>query len=194
MKMNYNYSKKGQLHYPQKYEKTPFEGKNFLVEYQNLREKNIKILKEKIKDEIEFNEILKNLKIGKNKESEFFTRILLESVLKENSDSEKNNNIINIFIKKFEVKKRIFSSYNKLFVENSSNYQEMINYILLSNICVIKYEKTKNLKFLNTILKLNDLICSEIENIKDEIELNLAQHCLNKELNFILKIKSRFLI
>lgn len=192
--MNYNYSKKGQLHYPQKYEKTPFEGKNFLVEYKNLREKNIKILKEKIKDEIEFNEILKNLKIGKNKESEFFTRILLESVLKENSDSEKNNNIINIFIKKFEVKKRIFSSYNKLFVENSSNYQEMINYILLSNICVIKYEKTKNLKFLNTILKLNDLICSEIENIKDEIELNLAQHCLNKELNFILKIKSRFLI
>ncbi len=38
------------------------------------------------------------------------------------------------------------------------------------------------------------IICSEIENIKDEIELNLAQHCLNKELNFILKIKSRFLI
>ena len=70
----------------------------------------------------------------------------------------------------------------------------MINYILLSNICVIKYEKTKNLKFLNTILKLNDLICSEIENIKDKIELNLVEHCLNKELNFVLKIKGRFLI
>ena len=104
-------------------------------------------------------------------------------------DSEKYDKIVNVLIKKFEVKKRIFSSYDKLFFENSSNYQDMINYILLSNICAKQYEKTKNLKFLNTVLKLNDLICSEIENIEENIELNLSLHCLNKELDFVLKLK-----
>jgi len=114
--------------------------------------------------------------------------------LKDSGNLEKNDKIINIFIKKFEVKKRIFSSYNKLFIETSSNYQEIINYILLSTICIIKYEKTKNLKFLNTVLKLNDLLCSEIENIEKNEELNLVLYCLKEELNFILKIEKRLSI
>jgi len=194
MEIKYNYSKKDQIHQIQKYQKTPFEGKNFLLAYQNLREKNMKIIKEKISEEIKISKILKNIPIGKSEEGKICTRILLESILKDNLYLEKNEEIINYIIKKFEVKKRIFSSYNKLFVENSSNYEEMINYILLSNICIIKYEKTENLKFLNTILKLNDLICSEIKNIKENKELNLALYSLKKELDFILKIKRRSLI
>jgi len=189
MKIKYNYSKKGQLHNPQKYQKTPFEGKKFLLSYQNFREKNIKNLKQKIEDKKDFNEIIKNFQIEKCDDIKFSTRILLKSILKENVDSEKYDKIVNVLIKKFEVKKRIFSSYDKLFFENSSNYQDMINYILLSNICAKQYEKTKNLKFLNTVLKLNDLICSEIENIEENIELNLSLHCLNKELDFVLKLK-----
>jgi|SaaInlStandDraft_2_1057019.scaffolds.fasta_scaffold03099_2 hypothetical protein len=194
MEINYNYSKKDQLNHPQKYQKTPFHGKNFLSEYKNLRKNKIEILIRKIKKEFKIEEILKNIQIKKNGESEFFTNYLLKSILKDSGNLEKNDKIINIFIKKFEVKKRIFSSYNKLFIETSSNYQEIINYILLSTICIIKYEKTKNLKFLNTVLKLNDLLCSEIENIEKNEELNLVLYCLKEELNFILKIEKRLSI
>jgi hypothetical protein len=194
MEFDYSYSKKGQLDHPQKYQKTPFEGKNFLLIYQNFREKSIRILKEKIEEEIDLNEILGRIEINKNKDSKFITRILLESILKENTHSKKNQKIINTFIKKFEIKKRIFSSYDKLFFENSLNYKEIINYILLSNICIIKYQKSKNLKFLNTVLKLNDIICSEIENIKENMELNLAIYCIKNEMDIILKTEKRFLI
>ena len=182
MEINYNYSKKDQLNHPQKYQKTPFHGKNFLSEYKNLRKNKIEILIRKIKKEFKIEEILKNIQIKKNGESEFFTNYLLKSILKDSGNLEKNDKIINIFIKKFEVKKRIFSSYNKLFIETSSNYQEIINYILLSTICIIKYEKTKNLKFLNTVLKLNDIISSKINHISNNYDLLLAFNAIDLEL------------
>ena len=49
MEINYNYSKKDQLNHPQKYQKTPFHGKNFLSEYKNLRKNKIFIKKTPIK-------------------------------------------------------------------------------------------------------------------------------------------------
>lgn len=192
--MNYNYSKKDQLYVPQNYQRTPFEGGKFLLVYEESRKKEIENLKNKISQNKNFEEIINDIKIKKEKNLKNITKITLESILKENFYSKKDNEIVDIFIKKFEIKKRIFSSYDENFIENTLEYNNIINYILLSNICIIKYKKTKKIKFLNVILKLNDLICSEIKNIKENTELNLVMYCLKKELEFIVEIKKRFLI
>lgn len=189
MKFDYNYSKKGILEIPQKYQKSPFEGKKFLSSYQKSRELKIKKIEKKIIQYHSFENIKNNLEINP-KEMETSTKNKLILILKNNVDEKKKNTLLNIFLKKFEVRKKIFDSYDESFVENVSNYKNMINYILLSNICTVEYELTKNLKFLNVILKLNDLICSEIENINENIELNLALYCLQKELTFVLELES----
>lgn len=102
----------------------------------------------------------------------------------------KNNNKINdefleILIKKFEIKKRIFESYHYEFKENTKKFEMMKNYILLSLICLLKYEKTRNLKFLNTSLKLNDIISSKINELKDNDDLLLYSFIIEKELEKI---------
>ncbi len=59
---------------------------------------------------------------------------------------------------------------------------------MLSLILVIKFKTKYDLRFINTILKLNDLICSSwIQEI--DIEYNrLFSFCLESEMEFIKEI------
>ena len=91
----------------------------------------------------------------------------------------------NKIIKKFEIKKKIFESYNLEFKENTTKYLNLKNYILLSIICLFKYEKTKNLKFLNTSLKLNDLISSQRKKLIILEDILLYSFIIKKELEVI---------
>ena len=93
--------------------------------------------------------------------------------------------IVNDFIKKFEIKKRIFSYYNKEIQEASNDYKTLSNYILLASICVLKYKKTKNLKYINVLLKLNDTICSQINIISENNTSFLCFFALKSELDYI---------
>ena len=95
---------------------------------------------------------------------------------------------MNDFIKKFEIKKRIFSSYNKEIQEASNDYKTLPNYILLASICVLKYKKTKNLKYINVLLKLNDTICSQINIISENNTSFLCFFALKSELDYIFDL------
>ena len=50
-------------------------------------------------------------------------------------------------------------------------------------------KKTNNLKFLNTLLKLNDIICSVFSQINDENNLSMIKYILEKELEFVNSLK-----
>ena len=93
--------------------------------------------------------------------------------------------IVNDFIKKFEIKKRIFSHYNQEIKEASDNYKILANYILLASICALKYKKIRNLKYLNVLLKLNDTICSQISVISENVSGFLCFFALKSELDYI---------
>ena len=70
--------------------------------------------------------------------------------------------IIDLFLKKFEITKKIFTTYNLKIKKTSKIYDDIKNYIIFSIICLKIYHDTKNLKYLNTCLKLNDIIASNI--------------------------------
>jgi hypothetical protein len=97
------------------------------------------------------------------------------------------------FIKKFETKKKIYSKYSKQFKEISNEFTILQNYLFLSIICLIKYQQTLNLKFLNTALKLNDILCSQ-KNMIGDSNSELFMYSLEKEVSCVRQLCDRMKI
>jgi cytidine diphosphoramidate kinase len=102
---------------------------------------------------------------------------------------------IDILLKRFEVSKKIRKKYiSKNFLKIDDESEEMINYILFSNILLnlIKkntINKSKKYIYINTILKLNDLIVSCISKIFKKSEIILTYILLIEELKLFYKVK-----
>jgi len=194
MKKLYPYISKNLLENPQNYQMSKYVGPEFLKSYKESRVKNIEIFqKENLFENYEsvLMNILKNnsnlSNFEFNKES-YETENLLSFLyvrLKTRKNNETNKKILNQLIKKFEIKKLLYLQYDSNLKEISSNYTKLSNYILLSLCCLLKYEQTKNLKFLNTSLKLNDTILSQRIKINNNFEKSLFCFVLQKELCYI---------
>ena len=118
----------------------------------------------------------------------FVTNDLLLSIflkLQHKEETQQETRMIMTLLKKFEIKKRIFSEYDYELKENSTDFKILTNYILLAAICAKKFQDNSNPKFLNTLLKLNDTICSQIDSINDVNNLSLIYYIINLELEYI---------
>jgi len=134
-----------------------------------------------------------NLSINKLEklDQEFNTEELLCLILLKIAKDQFNTltkRILNNLIKKFEIKKLLFLSYQPDFRNSSEDFSNLRNYLLLSLICLIVYESTSNLKYLNTSLKLNDIICSQQRKLSNEIDISLIEYILKKEIELILNL------
>ena len=174
-----------------------YVGPEFLKSYKESRVKNIEIFqKEDIFENYE--SVLMNIVKNKPNLSNFTfnaecydTENLLAFLyvrLKTGKSNETDKKILNRLIKKFEIKKLLCLQYNANFTEIDSNYTELCNYILLSLCCLLKYEQTNNLKFLNISLKLNDTVSSQHNKINNNFEKSLFCFVLQKELNYIFTL------
>lgn len=197
--MKYNYTSKNHFKFPEKYQMTPFHNIDFLKAYKNSRESNLILLKKKDSLICEFSDIFALTSF--NVESQFSNKIGNEIINTEKllcflliefiKDKKKYNKILDILIKKFEIKKRIFEFYDSEFKESKKEYSNLNNYILLSLICLLKFEKTHNLKFLNTSLKLNDTISSQIKKLISSKDTKLYSFVIKKELEFVSQLCSK---
>ncbi len=184
--MEYQYDNGDLLKNPQKYQKTEFIGNEFLIAYKKSRQQCIDKIENKKYEKNSYQNIV-------NKEIELILhgkKIHLEKLLNEllnlknnyNEKNSKNNIIIDTFLKKFEIRKRLFLSYNSNLEEGEDRYDNLRNYLFLSNLGLIRYHETNNLKFLNTVLKINDTLCSQIEKLDDEDDKLLLRYLLENEL------------
>ena len=189
----YEYSMQNLLETPQKYEMTPFQGSKFLELYKESRKFSMQLIKDKI-DTITLDQVTTQMQLNFQhplkiiSSSKFSTQKLFESIfliLLRDEDDVGVTKIVNGFVKKFEIKKRIFSHYNQEIKEASDNYKILANYILLASICALKYKKIRNLKYLNVLLKLNDTICSQISVISENVSGFLCFFALKSELDYI---------
>ena len=189
----YVYSTQNLLEIPQKYQMSPFQGHEFLEQYKESRRASMQLIKDKI-NTITLDQIAAQMQPNFQypleiiNSSKFSTQKLFESIyliLLRDKDNIDITKIVNDFIKKFEIKKRIFSYYNKEIQEASNDYKTLPNYILLASICVLKYKKIRNLKYLNVLLKLNDTICSQISVISENVSGFLCFFALKSELDYI---------
>ena len=197
--MKYVYTSENRFKFPEKYQMTPFDNIDFLKAYKNSRESNLELLNEKNSLVYDFSDILKIIpfkvesqvssKIGNE---DVNTEKLLEFLLIEFiKNKKKYNKTLDILIKEFEIKKRIFEFCNSEFKGSKEKYSNLNNYILLSVICLLKFEKTQNLKFLNTSLKLNDVVSSQIKKLISSKYIQLYSLVIKKELEFVSELCSK---
>lgn len=190
--MEYSYTNADLLEFPQKYQMTPFEGREFLSSYEKNRQKIL----DKIKNNQTVNSLSHTLELLqkqflidiKSDQKIFVTSNQLSSILlrlQHQKETQQETKFIMALLKKFEIKKRIFSEYDHELKENSTDFKILTNYILLAAICAKKFQDNSNPKFLNTLLKLNDTICSQIDSINDVNNLSLIYYIINLELEYI---------
>lgn len=185
-KLEYQYDDGDLLKNPQKYQKTEFKGNEFLIAYKKSRQQCIdKIENKKYKKNSYQNMGNKEIELilhGKKIHLEKLLNELLNLKTNDNEKNSKNNIIIDTLLKKFEIRKRLFLSYNSNLEEDEDRYDNLRNYLFLSNLGLIRYHETNNLKFLNTALKINDTLCSQIEKFEDEDDKLLLRYLLENEL------------
>jgi hypothetical protein len=185
--LNYIYSKGDLLETSQKYQLSPFHGSDFLNSYKIERESILNKLDTKIARKIILSELIKILLPPENIISEkqitkFVTETLLITFLNKLQLTPNDKTILSKLLKSFEIKKKIFTEYN--FNQNtfSTDYKNLRNYILFSLLCSKEFKNSQNLKFLNTVLKLNDIISSKINHISNNYDLLLAFNAIDLEL------------
>ena len=117
----YEYSSHNLLETPQKYKMTPFQGSQFLEQYKESRRLAIELIRDKVSTitldqattqmQQDFKHPLEIINASKFSTKKLFESIFL--IVIRDKDDVNVTNIINRFVKKFEVKKRIFSFYNQ---------------------------------------------------------------------------------
>jgi hypothetical protein len=187
--MTYEYTNKDLLKFPQKYQQSLFQGREFLDSYFKNREELIEKIEKKgynfeILQDIE-TELIEKIESTKNDLERKFSEIIINKILKKDSSMDK---IIDIFLKKFEIKKRIAFEYDSNNKEKSKNFQYLRNYLLLSILCCLRYKETKNLKFLNTVLKINDTLISQFFTINEKLDFKIFYSTLQMEIIFIKEL------
>ena len=185
--MEYEYVNENLLEFPQKYQKTRFYGNKFLKKYLENRIKIINQIENTNNKSIKLEKIIEELKIKKESTNEEDLETILSNILirKVHHNDSSQNKLIDIFLKKFEIKKRLFTKYDLNFKQIGNNYKNLRNYILLSILCCLRYKETKNLIFFNVILKINDTLITQFNVIKNENDLKLFLNVLKNEINFV---------
>ncbi len=97
---------------------------------------------------------------------------------------------INLLLKRFEVTRKIYKKYNSKFrpLDKTTDFNEINLYILFSCVLVNAYLNTKKLYYLNSLLKVNDIILSNKDAINKEY-INLFNYCISKEVEFIKNLR-----
>ena len=209
--MSYEYSAQNRLELPHKYMYTAYGGKDFLREYFRSRKGALETIKEKLKltpvaqgyDFLHYTagEILNpgfampsfQVNLSTVIRANFLTKdLMLALVPKINNEEQlpQAYGLLSIFNKKFEVAKKIFDSYTPEFKKNGEEGKNTLNYGLLSFNLLLYHGKHHNLKFFNCALKLNDLLCSVVEEIPLN-ELLLVEKVLEMEKELITKLMAQ---
>lgn len=145
----------------------------------------INILKLDIK-KIEFENKKKNILQKSNTENTLY-RLLIN--YNKNKNNKSLHKIIYLFIKKFEVSKKIYKSYNKNFRKKKSSIEDIKSQMLLALLLMTSYlNKKQDLRYINCLLKISDKILYKFIRNFNQKEIFLILY-FNYYLTYNLKKK-----
>jgi len=166
---------------------TKYKGIKFLNSWQKDRERILKNLPDKkalpiqpiLFSSKEWSQKLVDGKIIK-------TRVLLNDLLNEIYSKKKTTpdliSWLDRLVKRFEVFKRVHEAYNSNFkATEKGNYNNLKLYIMLCALFDLAYLKTKDLTYLNVMLKCLDTLCAMHNQLDDEEKSYLAQLIKNEK-------------
>ena len=187
--MKYAYTQNNLVDTRFHYMYTPFEGKDFLLAYNHQRlhiikklSTNRKTFQEQQRVDTHLPEEIRALAtngaaktdILKSHQTTVITYLpgqidfetypllldLLHTLFYSNAPSTNFKNWIDYLLKRFEVSKRLYKAYHANGKPKVKRYKNLREYVLFNLLLACIYQRTQNLKYLNTILKLSDTICS----------------------------------
>ncbi len=182
--MPYRYVTKNNLENPQNYMYSEYSGFSFLKNYIKSREKYISTQNTSIKINQNYISDYANL----IKRSETFNCIyqIYIKIVEEKSNIDFMRKEIEYYIKVFEIRKRLYNqymqdSYKPIEISGYSNYD---NYLIFALLLHLLYLNTGNLKYLNSLLKVNDTLLS-IEQYLNKTEQQVYVYVLIQELSYV---------
>ena len=187
----YNFTDNNKLKTKLHYEYSEFGGYDFIQSYFDNRGNAINklsiISKNKKLDisEIVTKPITKKISVKLLETSSFLINSLFYQLQQpQNFDLE----LFNIILRKFEVTKRIYTLYELPRVLKGGDYFDITNYCYFSMNCMQYYKSSKNLKYLNAGIKVNDILVSIIKEIDSKNDASLIWICLVSELDYIKEL------
>jgi cytidine diphosphoramidate kinase len=188
---NYSYTKNNLLEKPHKYQYSLFEGKSFFNKFLKNRNSCLCMLEERLIKLISNNYSFNDIKIvdSYSRTKSIILKDYLVFLLKDKHiDEQEHSKTLNLLIKRFEVSKKLFKSYDILEVrKNTREYDDILSYPLFSLVLQKFFHGTNNDKqkmiYLNSILKLNDILSSIAkDNIILFLEVSYSIEALKGEL------------
>lgn len=189
----YSYTKSNLLKNPHKYQYSQYEGTQFFEKYKKDREETLQLFDYRISKLCSGNINIVRVTYGDYKKNnnlvlKDYLLFLLES---DTNELEKQQDNIELLIKRFEVGKKLYLTYDLTELRKSSmDYAELSNYPLFSLILQKYYNYTKSqqkLVYLNAILKVNDIISSIKKDFILINEINFAKQAFIGELDILRK-------
>lgn len=193
----YKYSKLDARKDKSFYMYSKFEGIKFLNTYKENRLDSIKLINNKIdtcknikklEDDYEATKIL-TAPSEKEINTQETLKSCVSSICKKNSQKTLSFNWCDVFAKKFEISRKLACRYGKNLKSIDKNETGIDSYAYLARlICYFIENRGLNLRYLNALLKANDLSICNIRNIDNTRTLTILKESIEKELSYIKKL------
>ena len=185
----YAYTKRDLLFEPEHYHYTSFSGAEFLETWQQNR-----LLARKQLGHSKDYELLINQTLLSNESEQSRTDCALMSLIQDVRASttldEELRKKTYLWLKRFELRKCLFTNYDRK--ESSGPRRKLessLSYLRLGYLFTLTYAAEKDLRFLNGLLKLSDLLISRIDQFDDSIG-KILSYLISEERRFIKNLSS----
>lgn len=182
------------LESPNTYMYTQFHGKDFIDEYFSSR-KSMANTSDQTLIPLSLDKIIASLPLTDTPANPSYPISILDCFLKIITLRKNKNKFIEYYdlisklIKRFEVKKRLYSTYDSHLVKGEGSCKIIDHYYLLAECCLDCFVNHQRLKCLNTSLKLGDVLVATFHSHSPVYLLPFIRQYLIKEMevmkNFI---------
>jgi hypothetical protein len=126
----------------------------------------------------------------------FETKTVFETILSTLVSKQNNqrHDWFDFYISRFEITKKIYENYSFPSKQGSGTYKSIESYSLMALVLLVIFSFENNLRYLNTALKINEFLCSVINEIEGKaITMTIGALLLEmtKVAEIIRKIKMR---
>ena len=176
------------------YSKIAYESYFFLKKYINLSINEKDLFQSTKKNNLEKRQSsIKDFSIKKSTNTLELLYALFASILLD-IDNSSNKVFLDYLVQRFEVNKKIYEIYLPGFRKGQGEYQSLELYWIFSLILSMYYAKTKQIKYLSTLIKVSDLITSQsMKKLEDDVPKLILEILITSEIQFvknILQLKS----
>lgn len=186
----YSYTTANLLRSPEKYQYSRMIGKSFFTLFENDRKNCIDFLEKRFRRMSQNSSVDTTLTLTPYLDNNnlVLKKFLIFLYLSAPEELNENQSTVEVLLKRFEVGKKLYLTYDtKEIRKSSSEFDELLNYPLFSLVLQKYYSLTSNtqekLIFLNTILKVNDIISSTKSDYILGHEIYYAIKAINGELH-----------